>query len=116
MEKEFVPYELALRMKQLGFKERVLTYYEDRTPKLHNDILGWDFNTSFLNCVSRPTFSQVFRWFRKEYDLYCGFVEPKKMTIREDVNNCYTISSKTDEEAELACLEKLIEIVKEKQL
>jgi hypothetical protein len=64
MEKEFVTLDLALRLKALGFKERVLTYYEDGKPTLYPAIEGWDFNTSFITCVSRPTYQQVFSWFR----------------------------------------------------
>lgn len=77
-EKEFIPYnipyELALRLKQINFKERVLTYYEDGVPKLYNNIMGWDFNTSFLTCVSRPTFSQAFRWIFENFNYFVCFV------------------------------------------
>ena len=129
IEKEFVSMDLALRLKALGFKERVLTYYEDGKPKLHTAIEGWDFNSSFLNCVSRPTFSQAFRWFRAKYSI-C--VEIHETTDWEEDNESWSfvifkyrlgdndgmISSIIDydtyEEAELACLEKLIEIVESK--
>ena len=116
MEKEFVPYAQSLRLKALGFKERVLTYYENGIPKLYNNITGWDFNTSFTTCISRPTFSQVFRWFReKGYDvkvlkesagLYFGFYWTGAAWI--------IVGNGTYEEAELACLDKLIEIFESK--
>ena len=127
MEKEFVPYELALRLKELGFKVRTLTYYENGKPKLHNAIEGWDFNSSFLTCISRPTFSQAFRFFRVKYSI-C--VEIHETTDWEEDNESWsfvifkyrlgdndgmissTIDYDTYEEAELECLKKLIEIVK----
>jgi hypothetical protein len=127
MEKEFVPYELALRLKELGFKGRTLTYYENGKPKLHNAIEGWDFNSSFLTCISRPTFSQAFRFFRVKYSI-C--VEIHETTDWEEDNESWsfvifkyrlgdndgmissTIDYDTYEEAELECLKKLIEIVK----
>jgi len=125
MENEFTPYPLALRLKALGFKERVLTYFEDDKIKLHDHISGWDFNSSFLNCISRPTYSQAFRWFRekhqlwfrpdyydelKEYDFQGSIHKLGKYNAIADIGN-----HETPEEAELACLEKLIEIVEQKE-
>jgi hypothetical protein len=117
LQKEFVPYELAVKLKAIGFKERVLTYYEDGKPKLHNDITGWDFNSSFLNCVSRPTFSQAFRWFREKYDLPSWTYESEGKWFWKIVKGDFWEQDKKPyiyEEAELACLEKLIEIVESK--
>ena len=114
MEKEFVSHELALILKALGFKERVLTYYEDGKPKLHTAIEGWDFNSSFLTCVSRPTYSQAFRRFRKKYDLHYVIVKAESWFYT--INGCNTQEGfNTYEEAELACLDKLIEIVEQKK-
>ena len=137
MEKEFIPINLALRLKALGFKERVLTYYEDGKPKLHTAIEGWDFNSSFLNCVSRPTYSQAFRWFREKYGLvsavlpfqdvedniklcyyYCvvdlGECQDEDILCNESSLGTSDINFSSYEEAELACLIKLIEIVENK--
>ena len=124
MEKEFIPYDLALRLKALGFKERVLTYYEDGKPKLHTAIEGWDFNSSFLTCVSRPTYSQAFRWFREKYHLYgkvettsltCHFIMIKEVTLDGTIRESPRyVTYNSYEEAELACLIKLIEIVESK--
>jgi hypothetical protein len=115
LQKEFVPYELAVKLKAIGFKERALTYYEDGRPKLHNDITGWDFNSSFLNCVSRPTFSQAFKWFREVHDLL-GIPTHSKYTIMSNkwVGQPLYGNYNSYEEAELACLQKLLEIVESK--
>lgn len=125
-EKEFVPYDLALRLKALGFKERTLTYYEDGKPKLHDAIEGWDFNSSFLTCISRPIFSQVFKWFRDKYETISVIEFSNDGEYWKDVKYNVTISEfkyfathdsfvkygyKTYEEAELDCLVKLIEII-----
>ena len=114
MKKEFVPYKLALRMKQLGFDERCIMHWWKG--KLSYYQMG-DFSPTH---TSAPTFSQAFRWFRKEHNL--------KFHIKEDVwNNWCSLKMirhddyisigeyKTYEEAELACLEKLIEIVEQKE-
>lgn len=133
MDKEFLPYELALKLKALGFKQRVFTYYEDSKPKLHTAIEGWDFNTSFLTCVSRPTYSQVFKWFRDKHDLWFdktvnfnfednlirGYhyniyqAKDFKVDLNKSVKFLYFGIS--EEKAELACLEKLIEIVEQNE-
>jgi hypothetical protein len=103
MEKEFVPYELALKVKVLGFDEPCFGYYD-----------GW---------ASAPTFSQVFKFFRDNYRLsvliydclddYIGEIVEWTLTddkIIHEVPN----RIETYEETELACLEKLIEIVESK--
>jgi hypothetical protein len=78
-----------------------------------------------------PTFSQAFRWFREKYSTH---VEIHENTDWEEDNESWsfvifkyklgdndgmissTVDYNTYEEAELACLNKLIEIVKnEKQ-
>jgi hypothetical protein len=130
---KYVPHEISLKLKQLDFKERVLTYYEDGIPKLYHNIEGWDFNTSFLNCCSRPTFSEVFKWFRDNYSLGHEILCPyssthfgKKVTIINEgkfeafITDEEQISFTDDdflhntyEEAELFCVKKLIEILEQ---
>lgn len=123
MTKEFVPYELAVKLKALGFDEKVFSYFEKGTVKIYTkSIYGWDCNTSFVTCVSRPTFSQAFRWFREKYNLlhYIGWVFKKFYIVKviNLTNNNILPHSEirftTYEEAELACLKKLIEIIENK--
>jgi hypothetical protein len=121
-EEYFVPYEQSIELKELKFKERTLTYYEDGKPKLYNGISGWDFNSSFMTCVSRPTFSEAFRWFREEYNITQTIA--RDGSLAKEGAWAYTIIYEsiyfndgylTYEEAEAACLKKLIEIVKQKK-
>jgi len=125
MTKEFLSYELAVKLKQLGFKERCLTYYENGIAMINSVLTvdGWDYNTSFLTYVSRPTFSQAFRWFREEHgvSVYISPLEDGSAfyhMVYTNINVPYSnricsLPSKwnTYEEAELDCLDKLIEIV-----
>jgi len=143
MEKEFAPYELAFKMKQLGFDEPCLGFYDgkgDTTLYFNNkrDASG-DFetfsNNKRLTWFGAPTFSQAFRWFRDKYGLYSwiqlhnGYINdsfypelPITFSImdRKTGNKYYerdiphNYLYKTNEEAELACLTKLIEIVEQK--
>jgi hypothetical protein len=124
MNKEFVTYEIALELKQLGFDEPCLAGYSTITEKLEYYSRPIVTKDSFT--VDAPTFSQAFRWFREEYELFHS-------TNYQDDNSGpggfdYEILNKrgksqgddevpefgTYEEAELDCLQKLIEIVKNK--
>lgn len=127
MQKEFVTYELAIRLKALGFNDRVLTYFEDGNVKIYDKgTMGWDFNNSFLSCVSRPSYSQVFKWFRKTYPdiffevkqsswdgVYSTFFD-YKINVADKNKTIGTGGIQSYEEAELDCLYDLIEIVEQK--
>lgn len=122
MEKEFVPHEVALRLKALGFDEPCLGY---------RDGGGNLMIQHTPHCViSAPTFSQAFRWFRKKYRIdsaiikHTGFKSnPYTLDIvRNNKDYYHDYDNDEDlilyieyEEAELACLEKLIEIVESKK-
>ena len=121
MEKEFVPYELALRMKQLGFDEPCLGFYnkEDR-PNLGYCTNSFQDDTTLEIKCTAPLYQQAFRWFREKYNMR-GWIEWGSeylclAMIQDDsgMKKCIDYCS-TDEEAELACLEKLIEIVEIKE-
>jgi hypothetical protein len=130
IDKEFVPYELALALKQLGFDEPCFKYiYTGDTGNNVNipcevtPSSAKNYNEDDLS-VSTPTFSQAFRWFRENYGL-SGWVNESfvgssqgVISIKSEIGLKYhTAVTKlfdTYEEAELACLKKLIEIVKTK--
>jgi hypothetical protein len=132
IEKEFVPYEEAFALKELGFNEPCLGYYlcknsafgiddlEITTERI--DLIRYD----YASCVV-PTFSQVFRWFRENYglsgtvcenfvgDVRCGIINVKSeigLKYLKSGQPLKTKLSNTYEEAELECLNKLIEIIK----
>lgn len=118
LEKEFVPYEESLELKELEFNEPCFGYYiELRNPS--EGILSIDnIENNADGGVLAPTYSQAFRWFREKYDLF-GVVEGKGYEYKRYY--IYSINGKwhpsqpsvdTPEEAELACLRKLIEIVR----
>jgi hypothetical protein len=135
MEKEFIPYEQALSLKELGFDEPCFaTYRKDAVASKKPFEFDLDYHTKVqmqsniipINSeyteeskwISAPTFSQSFRWFREKYGLYgvvASYFGGAVFGI-EDKNKNYhnKLRFKTHEEAELECLKKLIEIVKEK--
>ena len=125
MNNEFVPYEQSVELKELGFDEPCFGSYQlienrdyENGLKI-NHIIGLNTLNGIRNhnykdeITNAPTFSQAFRWFRENHNLhheieyngyeYVGYVSGMTANI-----------FKTYEEAELACLKKLIEIVKSK--
>jgi len=137
MNKDFIPYEQALELKELGFDEECLAaYYVFGDDKLREGRYGQTESQLFINGidiqvedrmeelqmfayhdVSVPTFSQAFRWFREKYNIN-GY-----QFIYQTMDGGYALSSVEEhdqvdgyfeayEEAELACLNKLIKIVK----
>lgn len=139
MENEFLPYELALALKELGFDEMCFAWYH------HKLIVSKDYHIlEYEKCKNEeswitgkhcaaPLYQQAFRWFLKEYKLFpettlwgdgIGYMSQIKEIRQAEFLEVYMISLATpnrgipnwDREVEnIACLKKLIEIVKEKQ-
>lgn len=138
LEKEFVTYQETLALKELGFNEKCFKmsqhkktceYHEQPNGcPLHNLHCGYPECTidKSITPIPIPTYSQAFRWFRKEYNLVhrinkdggwwvCAILdlndEEDQGTVEIYIEDTYP---DTYEDAELACLQKLIEIVKTK--
>jgi hypothetical protein len=122
LQKEFVPYELAIRMEQLGFDEPCLGYYNSNgkfKTKQDEYELYLICNSKWISpACSAPTWQSAFRWFREKYKLYLNIESQKNESgfwvyITNNTDYLLDIETKTYEEAELACLEKLLEIVEQ---
>jgi hypothetical protein len=126
MNKEFIPYEQALALKQLGFNEPCLGAFIGKELKIFsfsNDLKGYTNDANLI--IGAATYQQAFRFFREKYDLHrhiCYFSDTNvwHVDIYKTKNNglmnhpMELTNYTTYEEAELACLKKLIEIVKNK--
>ena len=123
MKKEFVPYELSVKLKELGFDEPCFgSYMELNNPQM--GILIIDKCENNNDGVLAPLYQQAFRWFREKYNLICSVQYMGKNKINWwdiYVVGHYNIhyeemwmKHQSYEEAELECLKKLIEIVKNK--
>ena len=131
IDKEFVPYEEALALKELGFDEPCLASYFHAGKRL--DICEYINHGEYTTLA--PTFSQAFRWFRYKY-WYTALILCDSFEIVQQVSiskmmvdfktgeyrPIYTTSTshkevdlKSYDESELACLKKLIEIANEQQ-
>jgi len=122
MEKEFLPYEQALELKKIGFDEPCFAYY---------DVIKMELDTISSEVCERlckhdthfkaPTFSQAFRFFRENYGLEGISQRAEDKVWYKFSIYLYLEDGKriryggyeylTNEESELACLKKLIEIV-----
>lgn len=103
MNKEFIPYEQALVPNELFFELRELgiePIYLLSKGEMELGIL----------------YSSAFRWFREKYDLdsYIYYDKVIKFYTYFICEEGFEELYDTYEEAELACLKKLIEIVKPK--
>jgi hypothetical protein len=119
MEKEFVTYPLALRMKELGYDEPCMAWYGGEDIFRISGNYKNSTHTIWF-CVSAPTWQSAFAWFREKHGYWSYIKEATKGTCRfyiEKFDEKFFNSDIIDsyEEAELACLEKLIEIVEQKQ-
>lgn len=112
MNKEFVPYAQALKLKSLGFDEPCFGYYVLETNGDYKLYDKCEVKTYFTYILA-PTFSQAFRWFRDNYKLHHNIVylKFKKQYLAETEGTAIYFDETEYAEAELACLEKLIEIV-----
>ena len=134
LEKEFIPYQEALALKELGFNEPCFGWYVSEN---HGLEYGKVIQSDLLrDAAIALTFSQAFRWFREKHGLrnsITDFIDDETgiewdyeiAIIGTDLDergnykplvdystDDETRKFKTYEEAELACLRKLIEIVK----
>ena len=128
MKELFCSYEQSLALKELGFDEPCLAWYQNNTLRIDvnaNQSIKFHENLGrFKGCFLAPLKSQVFKWFRDKHDLhpsfglFCSTKEDKNFDY-EIINHDQTISVGVDgfntyEEAEDACIDELIELVKNK--
>ena len=142
MNKEFIPYEEALALKELGFdKECLAIYYKDDVEKkllfsieekyssnpevakhqARNAIRDINFEKGWA--IAAPLYQQAFRWFREKHNkLHTVNIDLSDnlkdkvyvLTIEDHLGSIVDRSEEygTYEEAELTCLKKLIEELK----
>ena len=115
----FVTYERALALKELGFDEMCFGFYRNPSIELMHcrNSEPWMGNA----VVAAPLKQQVFKFFREKYELghtICPYYFNANITELQDVDDyplqheVYVSSPFTYEEAENACIDKLISICK----
>lgn len=126
MEKEFVTYEQALALKELGFDEECLAYYHTTLSSSDVDLVLRKTQNKFYHLIRMPEHfdilaplkQQVFRWFREKYEWITSIrdnkfpdMSGKQYYFEYGYRNSYE-RYVTYEEAENACIDKLISICK----
>ena len=110
MSREFVPYDIALAMKELGFDEPCIFYYAPDAITISKPTTGVCSSDRY-GIIASPLYQQLFRWFREEYGIVHTIYKVKDdYVFGFDVIGSFHNNS-TYEEAQDACLRKLIEIV-----
>ena len=131
MNKEFVPYEIALELEKIGFDEPFITFdtqylYRNGDFCRSNSGAITMFKSFNNELVIAPLYQQAFRWFREKHNInghfwdssisssgaWCFTVTKLEINMHRSSFICEKCRYKTPEEAELACLKKLIEIAK----
>ena len=104
MKKEFINYNQALALKELGFDEPCMA--------------SKDMNNGH-GLIQLPLYQQAFRWFREKHQLHSTITSISQESWQwhiakpgESLGKLYDEDFYTYEEAEDACIDKLIEIVK----
>jgi hypothetical protein len=86
LEEGFVPYDIALELKKIGYTEECWSYFmlgvfnHSMFPKSYEYLIQMKSVTED-QFVLAPLYQEVFEWFRKEYKM--------KFHIREDIWNNY---------------------------
>jgi hypothetical protein len=113
MNKEFIPHEQALELKELGFKEECSAHYLDDDDlelkwKIYRNL---SFNTN--NCLQAPLYQQAFRWLLVLVNKDKHFTNKWTISYNEDYYSLFLGGCNMEVfKAELECLKKLIELSK----
>lgn len=123
MDKLFVPYELAKQLKEKGFNESCLCFYnkEDDKYKLaicaqfdsynfatyKNDDIIKSSCKGILTTVCAPSHQQVIDWFREQYNIHISISYELHMKWFYSID----IASYTDEDMDNNCFEKFCDKV-----
>jgi len=103
---DFLNWELTNRMHNLGYDGKTLMYIDDE-----EDIINDD-SAELIGAKPAILTSAAFRWFRKKYDLH--LLPIRSVDKWYSTFGSWIASFESYEEAELACLDKLLEIVESK--
>ena len=128
MNKEFILYEQALELKELGFDEPCMAFYEPGNKEVQVVGVNQRYNYPSLLTITdfcAPLYQQAFKWFREKHGLYAdlfvdddqtfgfcvsSFAEEGRCRLDKPIKRQFS----TYEESELECIKFLIEIVDRK--
>ena len=80
MDKEFISYKQALALKELGFDEPCLRWFDERFGddlQQHRTCSNSDLFMTEKDCAA-PLYQQAFRWFRDKHDITVSTLRNRK--------------------------------------
>lgn len=127
LSKNFVPYTLALKLKELGFDEECIAAYFSPDLRFIDEFSSVFLEKNSKFCVedkycAAPLWQQAFEWMREKYNLHphiCYFENTNSWHwdiyhLEKGLKTPPELKHhKTYEEAQEQCLTKLIEIVQD---
>lgn len=125
MKDQFVPYELVLQMKELGFDEKCIGIYAYSSFELKElEFSNSSFRSKDGSFITAPLWQQAFDWFESKYNM-TSYILPLLNTISfriqpieekvgetPEPSRCWNQRTFSKTEARIECLKKLIELCK----
>ena len=113
MNKEFLPYQESLELKELGFNEKCAAHYLDEDDlelkwKIYRNL---SINMTYL--VQAPLFQQAFRFFRDKFNFRYSIGNTNVSVVHYGTTQLLQDNA-TYEDAELATIRFFIEKAKQK--
>lgn len=94
---EFVPFEIAKKLKEKGFNEGCYKYYENKELKWSSS--PWiepRYNSYMPHRISAPTISQVLKWLREEKKIFVVIAVNPTLATKDKIAYYYKIYSNSD--------------------
>ena len=120
MEKEFVTYEQALALSDLGFKQQNYFAFYHKGRLSFENLFRYDSIKENPRNVDAPLKQQVFRWFRENHGWIGGIRQLSQSgngmiigEFRKDEDNSFMMFAETYEQCENYCIENLIKMIKQ---
>ena len=89
----FVPYDIALALKEKGFDESCLAFYYGQLKKLE---IGFNWlsegcrNSLIESFIAAPLYQQVCDWFREKHNIHIDVSHWRKQPVGDEIwDNCY---------------------------
>lgn len=121
MEEQFVPYEIALQLKELGFNKQCLAHWSKNSLYIfypHDDFYGYTVLVNFIESIPKesqfkqdnitfecaaPLWQQAFDWLFEHHNICIS----RNMTHWMVMSHFYSFTFKSKEEAFLKAIELL---------
>ena len=119
MNKEFIPYEQALELKELGFNESCFFIYSrdgnalNRSDEPQNSQELYERTIQPNTYVVAPLYQQAFRWFREKYEFTYSIGKTNIAVIHYLETTQLLQNNDSYEAAELAAIKWFIDVAKQ---